>query len=142
MSEFHEMPFVEPSNFLRQEMTNDCGDCFRSQFASIPGVTVREFSRVHSQPLQVKSAQILVGRSLGKMSMALISCLVRKNMPMSVTWHCLAGLVAPLLLALDGSCFCTLVWGGQVTLHIAALILGVLWKGRSIDGIWSRGTHI
>ncbi len=31
-----------------------------------------------------------------------------------------------LLLALDGSRFCTLLWGGQVTLHIAELILGVL----------------
>ncbi len=47
-----------------------------------------------------------------------------------------------LLLALDGSCFCTLVWGGRVTLHIDALILGALWKGRSIDGGWSWGTHI
>ncbi len=47
-----------------------------------------------------------------------------------------------LLLALDGSRICTLVWGGRVTLHIAALILGVLWKGRSIDGSWSQGTHI
>jgi hypothetical protein len=51
-------------------------------------------------------------------------------------------IVAGLLLVLDGSRFCTLVWGGRVTLHIAALILGVHWKGRSIDGSWSRGTHI
>ncbi len=43
-------------------------------------------------------------------------------------------IAAGLLLALDGSRFCTLVWGGRVTLHIAALILGVLWKGGSTDG--------
>ncbi len=41
MSKFHDMPFIEPSNFLWWEMTDDCGDCFRSQFASIPGVAVR-----------------------------------------------------------------------------------------------------
>ncbi len=51
-------------------------------------------------------------------------------------------IAAGLLLALDGSRFCTLVWGRWVTLHITALILGVLWKGRNIDGSWSRGTHI
>jgi hypothetical protein len=53
-------------------------------------------SLVHSRPLQVKSAQILVGRSLGKMSMALMSILVRKNMPISVIGHCFVWLVAPL----------------------------------------------
>jgi hypothetical protein len=50
---------------------------------------------------------------------------------------------ARLLLALDGSRICTLVWGGLVTLHITALILvGVIWKGRGRNGSWSRGTHI
>ncbi len=51
-------------------------------------------------------------------------------------------IAARLLLALDGSRFCTLIWGGRVMLHIVALILGVLWKGRSIDRSWSGGTHI
>ncbi len=46
-------------------------------------------------------------------------------------------IAAGLLLALDGGHFCTLVWGGRITLHIAALILGVLWKGRSRNGDWS-----
>ncbi len=47
-----------------------------------------------------------------------------------------------LLLALGGSRFRALVWGGRITLCIAALILGVLWKGsgRNRDSI--RGTHI
>ncbi len=55
-----------------------------------------QFSLVHSRPLQVKSAQILVDKSLEKISVALISCLARKNMPMSVTGRCLAWLMAPL----------------------------------------------
>ena len=50
---------------------------------------------------------------------------------------------ARLLLALDGSHFCTLAWGGWIMLHIVALILvGVIWKGRSGNGSWSQGTHI
>ncbi len=53
-------------------------------------------SLVHSQPLQVKLAQILVGRSLEKTSVALMSFLARKNMPILVTGHCFVGLVAPL----------------------------------------------
>jgi hypothetical protein len=52
-------------------------------------------SLVHSRPLQVKSAQILVGRSLGKMSVALMLFLVRKNKPISATGCCFV-LVAPL----------------------------------------------
>ncbi len=38
-------------------------------------------------------------------------------------------IAAGLLLALGGSRFCALVWGGQITLCITALILGVLWNG-------------
>ncbi len=79
-----------------------------------------QFSLVHLRPLQVKSAQILLGRSLEKISVALISCLVRKNMPVSKTGRCLDGSVAPfwrgffwlwvaatfvLLSGVDGSCF-------------------------------------
>ncbi len=61
--------------------------------------------------------------------MALMSFLVRKNMPISMTGCCLVGSVAPLrlvFLALYGGCFGTLVWGRRVALDIAALILGVL----------------
>jgi hypothetical protein len=47
-----------------------------------------------------------------------------------------------LLLALDGSRFCTLIWGGGFMLNIAELILDVLWKGRSRNGSWIQGTHI
>ncbi len=42
-------------------------------------------------------AQILVGKSLGKTSVALmLFFLVRKNMPILVTEHCFVGLLAPL----------------------------------------------
>ncbi len=51
-------------------------------------------------------------------------------------------IVAGLLLALVGSHFCALIWGGRITLCIAALTTGVIWKGRSRNWNWSRGTHI
>ncbi len=51
-------------------------------------------------------------------------------------------IAAGLLLVLGGSQFCALVWGGWITHRIAALILGILWKGRSRNGKWSWGTHI
>ncbi len=51
-------------------------------------------------------------------------------------------IAAGLLLALGGGHFRALVWGGQIALCIAALISGVLWKGRSRNGNWSHGTHI
>ncbi len=77
----------------------------------------------------MKSAQILVGRSLGKMSMALMLFLVRKNMPIN-HWALLSRvsstIVAGFLLVLYGGRFGTLVWGRRVVLDIAALILGVL----------------
>ncbi len=84
-----------------------------------------QFSLVHLQPLQVKLAQILVGKSLEKISVALISCLARKNIPMSMIGRCLAGLVAPLwrgffwrwvaatfvlLSGVDGLCFALRCW--------------------------------
>ena len=51
-------------------------------------------------------------------------------------------IAAGLLLALGDRRFCALVLGGQIALCIAMLILGVLWKGRSRNGNWSRDTHI
>jgi hypothetical protein len=51
-------------------------------------------------------------------------------------------IAAGLLLALGGSHFHALVWGGRIALCIAVLILGVLWKGRSRNGNWSQITHI
>jgi hypothetical protein len=88
-----------------------------------------QVSLEHSRLLQVKSAQILVGRSLGKMSMALMLFLVRKNMPISMTEHYLnrvsSTIAAGFLLGLYGSRFGALVWGRRVALDIAALILGV-----------------
>ncbi len=106
-----------------------------------------QFSLVHLQPLQVKSAQILVGRSLGKISVALVSCFGEKEhahvRDMALLGWVGSTVAAGLLLALDGSRFFTLVWGGRITLRITALIpVGVIWKGRSRSGSWSWGTHI
>ncbi len=52
-------------------------------------------------------------------------------------------IAAGLLLALGGSHFCILVWGGRIMLHIAAMILvDVIWRGRKRNMNWSRGTHV
>ncbi len=79
-------------------MTNNCGDCFRSQFASIPGVTLRAVLPGALVTLTSEVGTDLGGQVLGEdiYGLDLISYLVRKNMLMSVTWRCLAGLVAPL----------------------------------------------
>jgi hypothetical protein len=120
ITKFHEMPFVEPSIFLQGEMTNVAAIVSAVNLQAFLGWLYGQFLLVHLRPLQVKLAQILVGKSLGKISVALISCLARKNMPMSMTGRCLAGLVAPLrwgffwhweaaafvlLAGEDGSCF-------------------------------------
>ncbi len=60
--------------------------------------------------------------------MALMSFLVRKNMPISMIGRCSRAsstIAAGFLLALYGGRFGTLVWGRRVVLDIAALILGV-----------------
>jgi hypothetical protein len=43
-------------------------------------------------------------------------------------------IAAGLLLAMGGIRFCALIWGGWIALCIAALILGVLWKGGGRNG--------
>jgi hypothetical protein len=76
-------------------MTNNCGNGFLGQFASISRVAIWAVLPGALTTLTSEVGTDLVGRSLGKISVALISCLVRKNMPMSMTGRCLAGLVAP-----------------------------------------------
>jgi hypothetical protein len=127
-------------------MTNDCGDGLRSQFASIPGVAV--WSVLPGALVTLTSE---VGTDLGRQILGKDICgldiMFGEKEHAHVRDMALLGWVgstiaAGLLLVLDGSRFCTLVWGGQITLHIMALILGVLWKGRSRNRSWSRGTHI
>ncbi len=121
---------------------NDCGDGFHSQFASIPGVAVWAVL-----PGALATLAGEVGTDLGRQVLREDICGLGvmfggKNMPMLLGW--VGSIVAVgLLLVLDGRRFCTLIWGGRITLHIAALILvGVIWKGRSRNGSWSWGTHI
>ncbi len=127
-------------------MTSDCGDCFRSQFASIPGVAVRAVLPGALATLRSKVGTDLGGQVLGEDVYGLDVMFGEKEHAhvsiMALLSWVGSTIAAGFLLALDGSRFCTFVWSGQVTLHIAALILGVLWKGKSIDGSWSRGTHI
>ncbi len=127
-------------------MTNDCGDGFRSQFASIPGVAVwavlpGALTTLTSEVCTDLSRQVLrediygLDIMFGEKEHAHVRNIVLGWVGSTVA--------ARLLLALGGSQFCTLVWGGRIMLHIAALILvGVIGKGTSRNGSWSRGTHI
>jgi hypothetical protein len=125
---------------------SNCGDCFRSQFASIPGVAVRVVLPGALATLTSEVGTDLGGQVLGEDVYGLDIMFGEKKhahvSDMALLRWVGSTISAGLLLALDGSRFCTLVWGGRVTLHIASLILGILWKSRSIDGSWSRGTHI
>ncbi len=126
-------------------MTNDCGKCFCSQFASIPGVVWAVFPSALTT-LTSEVGTDLGGQVLGEDICGLDIMFVEKEHA-HVHDRALLGWVGStiatgLLLALDGSCFCTLVWGRWIMLCIVALILGVLWKGRSRNGNWSWGTHI
>jgi hypothetical protein len=128
-------------------MTNNCSNGFRSQFASIPGVAVWEVL-----PGALATLTSEVGTDLGRQVLREdiygLDIMFSEKEHAHVCDIALLGwvgsaIVARLLLALDGSRFCTLVWGGWITLHIVALILvGVIWKGTSRNGSWSRGTHI
>ncbi len=127
-------------------MTNDCGDCFCSQFASIPGVAVRAVLPGALATLTSEVGTDLGGQVLGEDVYGLHIMFGEKEhahvSDMALLGWVGSTIAVGLLLALDGSRFCTLLWDGLITLHVAALIMGVLWKGRSIDGSWSRGTHI
>jgi hypothetical protein len=127
-------------------MANDCGNCFCSQFASIPGVAVRAVLPGALATLTSELGTDLGGQVLGEDVYGLDIMFGEKEhahvSDMALLSWVGSTIAAGLLLALHGSRFLTLVWGGRVALHIVELILGVLWKGRSIDGSWSRGTHI
>jgi hypothetical protein len=127
-------------------MTNDCSDGFHSQFVSIPGVAVWAVL-----PGALTTLTSKVGIDLGRQVLGEDSCgldiVFGENEHAHVRDRALLGwvsstIVTGLLLALDGSHFCTLLWGGRITLHITALIMGVLWKGRIRNRNWSRSTHI
>ncbi len=127
---------------------NDCGDGFRSQFVSIPGVAVWA---VLPGALATLTSEVGtdLGRQVHREDIYGLDIMFGEKEHAHVRDIALLGwfgstVAARLLLALDGSRFCTLVWGGWITLHIAALILvGVIWKGTSRNGSWSRGsTHI
>ncbi len=127
-------------------MTNNCGNGFCSQFTSIPGVAVWAVLHGALTALTSEVGTDLVRQVLGE-DICSLDIMFGEKEHAHVHDMMLLGWVgstnaAGLLLALDGRRFCTLVWGGRITLHIAALILGVFWKGRSRNGSWSRGTHI
>ncbi len=119
-------------------MMNNCGDGFRSQFASIPGVAVWAVLPGALATLTSKISTDLGRHVLGE-DICGLDIMFGEKEHAHVHDMALLGWVGSttavgLLLALDGSRFFTLVWGGRIMLHIAALILGVLWKGRSRNG--------
>ncbi len=127
-------------------MLNNCGDSFRSQFASIPGVAVWAVLPGTLVTLTSEVSTDLGGQVLGEDICGPNIMFGKKNMPMYRALLCIDGvdgaIATGLLLALGGSHFHALVWGGRIALCITALILGVLWKGRGRNGKWSRSTHI
>ncbi len=128
-------------------MTNDCGNGFRSRFASIPGVAV--WAVLHGALTTLTSeVSTDLGRQVLREDIYGLDIMFGEKEHAHVRNIALLGWVgstiaARLLLALDGSYFCTFLWGGWITLHITALILvGVIWKGTCRNGSWSWGTHI
>ncbi len=125
---------------------NNCGDGFCSQFVSIPRVDVRAVLPCALVTLTSEVGTDLGGQVFGE-DICGLDIMFGKKEHAHVHDRVLLGwvgstIVAGLHLALGGSSFCALVWGRWITLCIAALILGVLWKGRSRNRNWSRGTHI
>jgi hypothetical protein len=117
-------------------MTNNCGDGFHSQFASIHGVAVWA---VLSSDLATLTSE--VGTDLGRQVLGEDICGLdfmfggkehAHVCDMALFgWVC-STIAAELLLALNDSRFRALIWGGRITLHITALILGIFWKGSAI----------
>jgi hypothetical protein len=127
-------------------MTNDCGDGFSGQFASIPRVAVWAVLPGALATLTSEVGTDLVGQVFWKDIFALDTIFGEKEHAhvhdrVLLDWVG-STILAGLLLALGGSCFCALIWGGGIRLCIVALIQGVLWTGRSRNWNWSRGTHI
>jgi hypothetical protein len=127
-------------------MTNNCSNGFPGQLASIPRVAVWAVLPGALTTLTSKVGTDLVGQVFGK-DICGLDIMFGEKEHAHVYDRALLGWVGStissrLLLALGGSRFCALVWGGRITLCIVALIQGVLWMGRSRNGNWSRGTHI
>jgi hypothetical protein len=104
-------------------MTNDWGICFRSQFASIPGLAVRAVLPGALATLTSKAGTDLGGQVLGEDVYGLdIIFGAKEHAHVSdmvlLSWVG-STIAAGLLLALDGSCFCTLsgVDGSRFTLQ-------------------------
>jgi hypothetical protein len=129
-------------------MTNNCSNVFRSRFASIPVVAVRAILPGTLATLTSEVSTDLGGQVLGEDICGPDIMFGKKNhahvgdrVPLCVSG--VDGAIAMgILLALGGSRFCPLVWGGQDALCIAALILGVLWRGGSGIKNWSWSSHI
>jgi hypothetical protein len=99
-------------------MTNNCGNGFRGQFASIPGVAVWAVL-----PGALATLAGEVGTDLGRQVLREDICglgiMFGEKKHAHVRDMALLGWVgstiaAGILLALDGSHFCTLVWGGRM----------------------------
>ncbi len=127
-------------------MTNNCGDSFHSQFVSIPGVALWAVLPGTLATLTSEVSTDLGGQVLGE-DICGPNIMFGKKKHAHVRDRVLLGgvdgaILAGLLLALSGSRVCALAWGGQIALHIKALIQGVLWKGGSRNQNWSWSTHI
>ncbi len=125
---------------------NYYGDGFRSRFARIPRVAVWAVIPGALATLTSEVGTDLGGQVLGE-DICGPDIMFDEKEYAHVRDRVLLGgvnstIAAWLFLTLGGSRFCALVWGGQIRLCIAALILDVLWKGRSRNGTWSPGTHI
>jgi hypothetical protein len=127
-------------------MTNYYGDGFPGQIASIPWVAVWAVLPGAFSTLTSKVGTDLAGWVFGE-DICGLDIMFGEKEHAHVHDRALLGwvgsiILAGLLLALGGSRFRALVWGGRIMLLIMALIQGVLWTSRSRNWNWSRGTHI
>jgi hypothetical protein len=129
-------------------MTNNCSNSFCSQFASVPEVAVWAILPGTLATLTSEVITDLGGQVLGEDICGPDIMFGKKKHAhfRDRALLCIGGvddaIAMGLLLAFDGSRFCPFVLGGREALCIAALILGVLWRGRSRIGNWSRSSHI
>jgi hypothetical protein len=125
---------------------NNCGNSFCSRFASIPGVAVWAVLPGTLATLTSEVSTDLGGHVLGE-NICGPNIMFGKKKHAHVRDRALLGGVDSIIATGPSSGagwrpLCALVWGGRVALCIAALILGVLWKGGSRNGNWSQSTHI
>jgi hypothetical protein len=79
------VPFIEPCDFIRLEVLDNCIDHIGFELTCILFVTKGAILTGTLLTFAVKSAQIFLGISLGKISAAFMSGLERKNIPISET---------------------------------------------------------